>query len=123
MKIFERDFVEVELTRHFIERMFERVSSRVRKFDEKTLIDIVTNIVRNGMIYVSDDGRVSIFTGRYMLGGVLREDRIVLRTVYTPKIDSLRFRFFTKRAIKSPWKNVLVMNLKSVRAWIRKLLE
>lgn len=123
MEIFERDFVEVELTRHFIERMFERVSSKVKKFDEKTLVDIVTNIVRNGMVYVSDDGRISIFTGKYMLGGVLREGRIVLRTVYTPKVDSLRFRFFAKRAVKSPWKNVLVMNLKSVRAWIRKLLE
>ncbi len=123
MSIFERDFVEVELTRHFVERMFERVSSRVRKFDERTLIDIVTNIIRNGMVYISDDRGVSIFTERYMLGGVLRGDKIVLRTVYTPKIDSLKFKFLVRRAVKSPWRAVLVINLKSVREWVRRLLE
>ncbi len=123
MSVFERDFVEVELTRHFVERMFERVSSRVRKFDERTLIDIVTNIIKNGMVYISDNGGVSIFTGKYMLGGVLRGDRIVLRTVYTPKIDSLKFKFLARRAVKSPWRVVLVMNLKSVSEWVKRLLE
>ncbi len=96
--------LKVEVTKHALERLFERFPKH-KKFDAKTVANIFESVIKDGVVVrVNDEIRIS--TSNYTLCCVL-EDRLVIKTVLRTKELGKSYRKLMRRGKKSEWRNLL----------------
>lgn len=62
----ERLSIKVKVTRHAVKRVIERCSSKVKNLSENVILDIIRNVVRDGL-YKAYTQAILIWTSSYLL--------------------------------------------------------
>ncbi|HIP63563.1 MAG TPA: hypothetical protein EYH04_05625 [Archaeoglobus profundus] len=107
--------VVIVLTRHAIERLFERFQDK--KFDVKVVVNTLENVIKEGLI-LKRGKDIWIVTARYTLCCVMENDRLIVKTIMrTTKSNYVKA---VKYGVKHNW-NIIFENLKQVERWCKQL--
>ncbi|MHC1600746.1 MAG: hypothetical protein ACXQTI_05850 [Candidatus Nezhaarchaeales archaeon] len=107
-RLLDKPGVKVKVTRHALNRVIERCSSRIKKLNESVVLDIIRNVIRDGL-YKAYTQTILVWTSSYLLACTLdRELNIIVKTVMTRNnlTDEVRARL--KKGIKAKWSKIIV---------------
>ncbi|ADC66236.1 hypothetical protein Ferp_2105 [Ferroglobus placidus DSM 10642] len=96
--------LRVEVTKHALERLFERFPKH-KKFDARTVANIFESIIKNGIVLRFGD-EIRISTSNYTLCCVL-EDKLVIKTVLKTKELGKDYKRLLRKGKRSEWNNVV----------------
>jgi len=112
-------YIRVYVTRHALERLWERKARGYRKFNGRVVADIISNIIRSGYI-IEWRGGLRVSTSSYTLACTLHEGILVVKTVMKTSELSEAYRSALRRARKSKLKPIVV-NVEQLDRWCRSL--
>lgn len=112
------DFIRVIVTKHALERLFERFPKH-KKFDARTVTNIIENVIKNGVILNKKDIKIS--TSNYTLCCTIDNDRLIIKTIMNTKEMSERYRKAIAYGKRSEWRIVFIENVKQVEKWCKQI--
>jgi len=104
----------VSLTKHAVERLFERFSKH-KKFEANVIANVIENIIKDGVI-LKRGNEIKISTSKYTLCCSL-ENKLIIKTVLRTEEMGEKYRKAIVYAEKSPWKNIFIENLRQIEKW------
>ena len=113
--------IRVILTKHAVERLFERFPKH-KKFEAEVIANIIESVIKSGVV-LERRGDVKISTSRYTLCCVLdvSRNKLVVKTVLKTKEMGEKYRKAMIYGEKSPWRVIFIENLKQVKKWCNEM--
>ena len=111
--------LKVHLTRHAVERLFERFPKH-KRFKPRIIANIVESVIRDGKV-VEDGNEIKISTSNYTLCCNLSNDKLVVKTIMRTKEMGKPYRRKLTYGKKSEWKVIMVENMEKIERWCDQL--
>ncbi len=109
--------IRVEVTKHALERLFERFPKH-KRFDAKTVANIFENVIRDGVI-VEDGDEIKIITGNYTLCCKLENFVLTIKTVLKTKELRKKYRRMIYRGKRHNWN--IIIDVKKLEKMCRRV--
>ncbi len=107
-KLMEKPAIKVYITRHALNRAFERCAGRVKKLDKTTALDVVRNVIRDGL-YKAYTQTIFVWTSSYLLACTVNKSLdIVVKTIMTRGDLTDKVKAKLKKGVKARWSKIIV---------------
>jgi|GEM_PF-1316581 len=107
--------LRVILTKHAVERLFERFPKH-KKFEAEVIANVIENVIKSGVV-LERGGDIKISTSRYTLCCILAHNKLIVKTVLRTKEMGEKYRKAMNYGKRSPWNVIFIENLKQVKKW------
>ena len=89
-------------------RAFERCTGRVKKLDKTTALDVVRNVIRDGL-YKAYTQTIFVWTSSYLLACTVNKSLdIVVKTIMTRGNLTDKVKAKLKKGVKARWSKIIV---------------
>ncbi len=115
--------LRVHVTKHAIERLFERFPKR--KFEANVVLNTIENIIKSGTVVLWKN-EIRISTNRYTLCCVFKnnsKNTLIIKTILKTKELGGRYKRLMKYGKKSPWNAIYFENRDQVKRWCSRIKE
>ncbi len=100
--------LEVKLTKHLIERFYQRKARDYKRIDLTLVRDIVYNVLRDGRYYATAS-TVIVYHPTYTIIGCFDGEQLVLKTIIKTSDLEEKLRKPMKKSYKIEWKNIIIL--------------
>ncbi len=113
--------LRVFVTRHALERLFERFPKK--KFEADTALNIIENVIKSGTVVLWRK-EIRISTSNYTLCCVLESKpklRLIIKTILKTKELGESYKKALHFGRRSPWKIIYFENRDQIKTWCGKI--
>ncbi|HIQ03151.1 MAG TPA: hypothetical protein EYH40_01885 [Desulfurococcales archaeon] len=103
--------LEVKITKHLIERFYQRKARDYKRIDLTLIRNVVYNVLRDGKYYATTS-TVIVYHPTYTLIGCFDRDQMVLKTIIKTSELEEKLRKFMSKSYRVKWRNIIILTPK-----------